>query len=190
WELIRAMFSPHDDPGELVEVVGDARDSHRSGRSVQIVKFSSGLQIVYKPRALTVDVHFQQLLTWLNERGDHPPCQTLKVLDRGNHGWTEFIQARGCSSAEEVQRFYERQGAYLALLYALEAADFHFENLIAAGEHPMLLDLEALFHPRVGGQDLRDAQQVAGDLMNYSVLKVGLLPQRAWQDENSAGIDV
>lgn len=190
WELIRAMFSPHDDPGELMEVRGDAGDSHRNGRSVQLVKFNSGLQIVYKPRALTVDVHFQELLAWLNERGDYPPFQTLKVLDRGNHGWTEFIQARACSSEEEVKRFYERQGAYLALLYALEAADFHFENLIAAGEYPMLLDLEALFHPRVGGQDLREAQQVAGDLMNYSVLKVGLLPQRAWQDEKSSGIDI
>ena len=190
WELIRATFCPEDDPGALVEVRGDAGDSHRSGRSVQIAKFSSGLQVVYKPRALTVDVHFQELLAWLNERGDHPPFRALKVLDRGSHGWTEFIDVRSCSSEEEVRRFYERQGAYLALLYGLEATDIHFENLVAAGEHPMLLDLEALFHPRVGGQNLREAHQLAGNMMNYSVLKVGLLPQRAWSDEKSTGIDV
>jgi type 2 lantibiotic biosynthesis protein LanM len=190
WESICTTFSPGGDPGVLVEVLGDAGDSHRGGRSVQIVKFSSGLQIVYKPRSLAVDVHFQELLTWLNERGDHPPFRTLKVLDRGSHGWTEFIESRSCRSEEEVRRFYERQGGYLALLYGMEAADIHFENLIAAGEHPILLDLEALFHPRVGGQNPREAHQLAGNMMNYSVLKVGLLPQRAWRDEKSAGIDV
>ena len=40
-----------------------------------------------------------------------------------------------------MKRFYERQGGYLALLYMLQATDFHHENLIAAGEHPVLLDL-------------------------------------------------
>jgi type 2 lantibiotic biosynthesis protein LanM len=190
WELILGTFAPEHDAGVLAEVRGDAGDSHRGGRSVQIAKFSSGLEVVFKPRALTVDVHFQELLAWLNERGDHPPFQTLKILDRGSHGWAEFIDARSCSSAEEVQRFYKRQGAYLALLYALEATDFHFENLIAAGEHPMLLDLEALFHPRFKGPEMREADRVAGDTMTHSVLKVGLLPQRVWRDEKSAGIDL
>ena len=190
WELLRATFALDKDPGILVEVGGDAGDSHRSGRSVQIVKFSSGLHLVYKPRSLSVDVHFQELLAWLNERGDHPAFRTLQVLDRTTHGWTEFILQKSCTSEEEVQRFYHRQGAYLALLYAMEATDFHCENLIAAGEHPMLLDLEALFHPRVGEADLQKAEQLAGHTMNYSVLRVGLLPQRIRSDGESAGIDL
>jgi len=161
-----------------------------SGRSVLIAKFSSGLHMVYKPRTLSVDVHFQELLAWLNGRGDHPPFRTLQILDRGDHGWMEFVAAHACRSEEEVRRFYERQGAYLALLYALEATDFHSENLIAAGEHPVLLDLEALFHPRVGGIDPLQAEQLAGNTINYSVLRVGLLPNRSWSDGESAGIDV
>ena len=190
WELLRATFNQADDPGVLVEVGGDAGDSHRSGRSVLIARFSSGWQVVYKPRSLSIDVHFQELLAWLNERGDHPPFRTLKVLDRGDHGWMEFVAAHACSSEEEIRHFYERQGAYLALLYALEATDFHSENLIAAGEHPILLDLEALFHPRIGGTDLMQAEQVAGNTMNYSVLRVGLLPHRLWSNDESAGIDL
>jgi len=190
WESLRTTFAQGDDPGVLVEVSGDAGDSHRSGRSVQIAWFSSGWQVVYKPRTLSTDVHFQELLAWLNERGDHPPFRTLKVLDRGDHGWMEFVAAHPCNSEEEVRRFYERQGAYLALLYALEATDFHSENLIAAGEHPVLLDLEALFHPRVGGMDLLQAEQLAGNTMNYSVLRVGLLPSRSWSDGESPGIDI
>jgi type 2 lantibiotic biosynthesis protein LanM len=155
-----------------------------------IARFESGLQVVYKPRSLAVDVHFQELLAWLNQRGSHLPFRTLRVLDRGTHGWVEFVEAYGCASVDEVRRFYERQGGYLALLYALEATDMHYENLIAAGEHPVLLDLEALFHPHVGGFDPRSAEDVAGATMVYSVLGVGLLPQRMWSNVVGDGIDL
>ena len=147
-EAIRETFSPEGDPGTLTGVAGGLGDSHRGGRSVLIAEFRSGLRVVYKPRDLAVDVHFQELLSWLNERGDHPPFRTLKILDRGTHGWVEFVAEQACTSPDEVRRFYRRQGGYLALLHALDATDFHFENLIAAGEHPVLIDLEALFHPR------------------------------------------
>src|SRR5262249_9181522 len=165
WDALQTTFHPAGDPGLLAQVEGGVGDSHRGGRSVLIAKFSSGFQVVYKPKALAVDVHFQELLTWLNERGTHPPFRTLKVLDRGTYGWVEFVAAGGCTSADEVRRFYQRQGGYLALLYALEATDFHFENLIAAGEHPVLIDLEALFHPRLPRLDAAQADRLAGDRM-------------------------
>ena len=190
WELLRETFALGSDPGEILEIAGNAGDSHRSGHSVQIVKFTSGLRLVYKPRSLKVDEHFQDLLSWLNERGSHPAFRVMKIVDRGSHGWAEFIVPEACTSEEQLRRFYERQGAYLALLYALEATDFHCENLIAASEHPVLLDLEALFHARVGGIDLQQAEQLAGNTMNYSVLRVGLLPQRLWEDAESPGIDL
>jgi type 2 lantibiotic biosynthesis protein LanM len=189
WESIRAAFCPELDPGVLMQVEGGVGDKHRDGRSVLLARFSSGFQVVYKPKPLAVDVHFQELLAWLNERGVDPPFRTLKVLDRGGYGWTEFVVAQGCSSSDEVRRFYERQGSYLALLYALEATDFHSENLVAVTEHPMLVDLEALFHPRAGGMDLHQADEVASSTINYSVLRVGLLPQRMWSNAESEGVD-
>jgi type 2 lantibiotic biosynthesis protein LanM len=190
WQEIRAKFSPEQEPGLLVELLGGAGDSHRGGRSVPIAKFSSGLQLVYKPRSLAVDVHFQELLTWLNVRGNHPPFYILKILDRGDYGWVEFVKAQSCTTPTEIQRFYQRQGGYLALLYALQATDFHSENLIAAGEHPVLVDLEALFHPKLGKMDSSQANLVASDKMAYSVLGIGLLPQRVWGNDESEGIDL
>ena len=46
-----------------------------------------------------------------------------------------------------MRRFYHRQGALLALLYVLDGTDMHYENLIAVGEQPVLVDVETLFHP-------------------------------------------
>lgn len=189
WKTIRATFTPGTDPGTLIEMGGGAGDSHRDGRSVVIAKFSSGFQVVYKPRSMSLDIHFQQLLNWINERGDHPPFRSLKILERGTYGWVEFIEAQPCTCEAEIQQFYQRQGGYLAILYALEAVDFHHENLIAAGEHPVLIDLEALFHPRVRGMDLNQADQLANSTLAYSVYGIGLLPHRTWSTD-AEGVDV
>ncbi len=190
WEAMCRLLSPDRDPGELAQVDGTMGDPHRRGRAVMTAKFTSGFQVVYKPRPLAVDVHFQDLLTWLNALGASPPFRILKIIDRGSYGWEEFVQSEGCTCPSEIRNFYERQGAFLALLYALEATDFHFENLIAAGEHPVLLDLEALFHPRVGGLDLAVIDDPASSMINYSVLRVGLLPERVWGNTEIPGIDI
>lgn len=190
-DSIRTMFTNGEDPGELAELTFGAGDLHRQGQSVAIVTFSSGFKLVYKPRSLRIDIHFAELLTWLNERGAHPAFFAPKILDRKTYGWSEFISAKGCASQEEISRFYERQGAYLAVLYMMEAADFHFENLIAAGEHPVLIDLEALFHPRLSEMHLaQQAQGLAVQAIGHSVMRVGLLPQRLWANNGSEGVDL
>ena len=190
WNDIQATFSQEEETELLTGLQWGAGDGHRGGRSVLIAKFSSGFQVVYKPRSLAVDVHFQELLTWLNHRGTHPPFKTLKVLDRGSYGWVEFVKAYECTTAQEVERFYQRQGGYLALLYVLEATDFHSENLIAVGEHPILVDVESLFHPRFDTTVMEESDLLVNNKIANSVLSVGLLPQRIWIDAQSQGIDM
>ncbi|MTJ54998.1 type 2 lantipeptide synthetase LanM [Anabaena sp. UHCC 0253] len=189
WVDICYQFQPPANPEKLVKVKRGAGDSHNNGKSVIILEFASGWQLVYKPRSLAVDVHFQELLLWLNAKGFKPNFPTLKILNRDNYGWVEFVNFKECHSADELKRFYQRQGGYLGLLYSLEATDFHFENLIAAGESPILIDLESLFHPRheitTTAADTLDREMVAD-----SVLRVGLLPQIAWGNTETAGIDM
>ena len=72
YDTIKERFSRNADLGSLTGLAADLGDTHRGGRSVQIAQFSSGLRIVYKPRDLGVDVHFQQLLAW--ERARRSPA--------------------------------------------------------------------------------------------------------------------
>lgn len=190
WSTIRETLAPEQEPGLLTEMSGGAGDTHREGRAVMIAAFASGFRLIYKPHSLAVDLHFVEVLTWLNKRGTHPPFLTLKVIDRGRYGWVEFIAARGCETKEELDRFYERQGGYLALLYTLEATDFHMENLIACGEHPVLVDLEALFHARntTKGNDTAVEMILMG--MEHSVLRIGMLPQRMWAEGTNDGLEL
>lgn len=173
-DLIRDSFGTGCD--YLVEVSGGLSDLHRGGESVLAFIFRSGARLMYKPRSLTASDRFQDILRWANEQGVDSPFPTLTVLDRGHYGWEEFVEARECDSARQVRRFYRRQGGYLALLYALRSTDFHFENLIAVGEHPYLIDLETLFHHRVEDERAARATNKASRLISESVLGTGLLP--------------
>lgn len=190
WDEMRALFSPHSEPGQLVEISSSAGDTHRGGRSVMLLKFRSGLQLVYKPKSLAIDVHFQHLLQWLNEQDEGPAFRTLKLLDRETYGWSEFVVTPECASEEEVKRFFVRQGRYLALLYALDASDFHGENVLAAGEHPVLVDLEALFHPRWTLDMDGVAKRPAFHILDHSVRRIALLPERFWPTEAFEGVDL
>jgi type 2 lantibiotic biosynthesis protein LanM len=190
WPTIVERFAGGTEPGQLVELTVGAGDVHRGGRSVSIVRFDRGLRLVYKPRRMAADAHFQDLLAWLSARGDHLPFRILTVVDRGEYGWVEYVTSAGCHSQAEVRRFYERQGGNLALLYTLAASDLHFENIIADGEHPILLDLEALFHPRLAAPEGNRADELADRAMGDSVMSVGLLPDRRWESIDSDGVDV
>jgi type 2 lantibiotic biosynthesis protein LanM len=190
-DALRDTFAGGGELGMLVGISGNAGDVHRRGRAVAIAEFSSGTRVVFKPRSLSVDRHFGELVTWINNLGQAPPLRAVRVLTRENHGWAEFVANAACSSREEIVRFYERFGAYLAILHALNATDFHYENVIASGEFPMLIDLEALFHPVAEQATLVDEPEWLGwQALQRSVLRTGVLPFRAYDSERSSGLDM
>lgn len=193
WFTITQTFNSAQDPGLLADLEANLSDRHQEGRVVMVAKFSNGFNLVYKPKPLTVDFHFQELLTWINTRGNHPPFRVLKIVDRQTYGWVEYVKFQTCTSEAEVQRFYERQGGYLALLYLLGATDFHFENIMAVGEHPVCLDLEALFHPLLANLASQSGnshtRNQIGDLFYHSVLSTGLLPNRILKTDHDPGTD-
>jgi type 2 lantibiotic biosynthesis protein LanM len=187
-QALGELFGLPDGPGGLAAAGGGAGDRHRGGKAVVVLRFDSGFRLVYKPKPMAADLHFQELLERLNAWGCEPPLRPLRVLDRGSYGWQEFAPAAECASTAEVERFYTRTGALLALLYVLEATDVHLDNLIAAGEHPVLVDLESLFHSRAEGLDpsIDPAQRALG----HSVLRTGLLPQRTGAGLAADGNDI
>jgi type 2 lantibiotic biosynthesis protein LanM len=189
-DAISARFHNGQPLGMLRDAHGALSDPHRDGRSVFVLVFDSGFEIVYKPKALALEVVFQSLLDWLNERGFEPAFRRMEILDRGAYGWMEMVYAAPCPDEASLQRFLERQGGYLALLYVLDGTDFHHENLFAAGEHPMLIDLETLFQPWLNTQNLHAAEDTPGAPIGSTVLRVNMLPERWWGDQTNAGVDL
>jgi type 2 lantibiotic biosynthesis protein LanM len=174
----------------IAAVEGTDGDPHRHGRTTLIFRCRNGSRVVYKPRPLAVDERFQELLGLLNERGAEPRFPVLRVLDRGDYGWQEFVTARACADVGEAGRFYRRQGGFLAVLYAVGASDFHRENIIAAGEDPYLVDLETLFHDHGVHGEPDSAVDLAYRIAKDSVLSTGLLPFFVSGAEGPARTDV
>lgn len=193
FDALASTFGADGVLGPLVSVTGGLADPHHGGRSVAMLRFGCGTRIVYKPKSLAVDVHFQQLLQWVTAKGFSTGFRTLTILDRSNYGWVEFASPDRCAKPEDVARFYERAGGLLAVLYVAEATDLHAGNLIASGEHPVIIDLEALFHPHRSPNrtaDVASATAIADHCIRRSLLRLGLLPEPRWGDSQRDGIDL
>jgi hypothetical protein len=163
------------DPGPLVAVETGNGDSHRGGRSVAVLRFADGRRVVYKPRSLALQVHFHELIGWLNRAVPWLNLRTVGSLLREGYGWQEFIVGSPCADLAGVESFYLRQGALLALLNALDGTDIHHENVIACADQPVLVDVETLFHPTLLPATLTGPDPALCALMS-SVHRTSLLP--------------
>ncbi|MFI9328870.1 type 2 lanthipeptide synthetase LanM family protein [Kitasatospora sp. NPDC052868] len=173
------------DPGRLVAVESEAGDRHRRGRAVAVLHFAGGAAVVHRPRPPAAHRHFNGVLGWYNDQPGVPRLRALALLDRGDYGWAEFVDARPCHTGYEVERFYRRQGALLALLHVLDGTDLHFENLVACGDQPVLVDVETLFHPPAQPSPAEDP---AARALHESVHRVGLLPQLLLGDDGALDV--
>jgi hypothetical protein len=146
------------DPGALTGVELGLGDAHQGNRSVAILSFASGARVVYKPRPLEQHALLDDLTGWFAGLLPALRLRTPRTLRRNGYGWLEFVPHRWCETLDEAGVFYRRQGALLALLYAVDGADMHYENLIACGDQPVLVDAETLLHtglpmPSTAGHD-------------------------------------
>ena len=87
WDLIREELVPGLDESNLISISAGAGDAHRRGKTVAILEFASGGKLVYKPRSQSVDVHFGELLEWMNQAGFQAPFRILKVVSHHFLPW-------------------------------------------------------------------------------------------------------
>jgi type 2 lantibiotic biosynthesis protein LanM len=183
---IQSAFGKGMDPGRVTAIEPALSDPHCGGRVVHVLQFASGLRLVYKPKDSALESAYWRLLDWLNRHGAPLPLKVLQILARPGYCWVEFADYLPCASAAEAQRYYQRAGMLLALLHGLHGTDVHFENIIACGEHPVLIDVEMLLQSRPRPSDAPEGQagEPAGPRptltpFDSSVLRTGLLP--SWE---------
>lgn len=171
-------FAAGRPPGKVVGLRSSLSDRHNGGRTVSLLEFASGLRLVYKPRDIGIERAWFDLLAELNARGGE--FGLLRVVARPEHGWVEFAAPAPCADAADLAHYYRRAGMLLAALYAVEASDCFFENIVARGAWPLLIDMETLMHPVIRGRpDLSPAEAIADDILFNSVFRAGFLP--AWE---------
>lgn len=151
-------------------------DRHDGGRSVATLGFADGARLMYKPRSLDMEAAYADLIRWMNDHGITPEQRAAAVLCRQDYGYMEYVPHLAISTGEEAQAFCRRLGAMVAVTYLLSGTDMHYENVVACGEHPVLIDLETLFHPMVPAGGARGPT-------NDTILGTRMLP--VWTDRKA-----
>jgi type 2 lantibiotic biosynthesis protein LanM len=182
-DVIAHTFSPDRSIGKIESILVGLGDQHNGGQTVSKLSFDTGISIIYKPRSVAVEQHFQEVLNWTNERSNFH-FKTLKIISKQDYGWVEFVDKGDCSNEEEVGSFYKHLGGLLVIFYVLDATDMHSENCIASGQYPVVIDMESLFQPRITTDN---------EPLDYSVIRTGLLPYKTWkkdQNDSDDGVDL
>jgi type 2 lantibiotic biosynthesis protein LanM len=165
---------------KVAKIEGELSDPHNFGRSVKIVTFADGTRTVYKPKDLRLDIVWHDMIERLNRADPPVTLQAVRTIARDGYGWTEFVAHTGCTGDDGVALFFRRAGAWLALFHLFAATDMHQENMIAAGDHPVPIDLETILQPSAEEHKVKEPEgeafDAAMDIVGNSVMTVGLLP--------------
>jgi lantibiotic modifying enzyme len=171
------VFNDGEPLGEIVEIECSLSDPHHGGRTVRRITFASGVKVLYKPRNLGIDQAWSNFLSWVNDRSGLLQLWSPRLAVREHYGWVENVPEAAPGGPAAVQRFYERAGMLVCLTYVLQGSDFHRENVLASGEHPVLIDVESILVGQIrSGDPMERLQSVYGQRFR-SVMSSGLLPR-------------
>lgn len=186
-EGLNRRFYGKNPCSSIKRIGGGDSDAHNGGQSVFFMELDNGEKLAYKPRSLAADEVYKVFLQWV--------CEKLgveywwnPVWDRGEYGWCGWVTELSCHSYEELKRYYYRNGILLGLGYLLGSRDMHYENIIAHGEYPVIVDLEMGIGSQ-GTEGIAKAWTGVEQVFQESVLRTGILPTYAWDDLGN-GINV
>jgi len=174
----------------LDNINAEQGDTHDKGRFVVKLDFSEGT-IIYKPRNLRVQEELDHTLSSVCGQGETLPLYYRKTIYHDNYAFDTFVEYEECSSEEQVENYYRRFGQICAVIYMLRGNDIHYENIIAHGEYPVLIDVETLFQHQ--GDVINRPDNAASDVYIDSVSSVGgtaMVPIITFNQGNSKGIDI
>ena len=177
---------------KLTDINSDQGDTHEGGQFVIKLTFNCG-DIIYKPRNLMIQKKFYDFIEELSDKDEGIlDMPKLKTSYHEKYTWDGFVEYKDCEKIEEVSRYYVRFGQMCAYVYLLRGNDIHYENIIASGEYPIIIDVETLF------QNLSDSVQYQEDAASIvykecidSVGGTAMIPIMAFSKGNGEkGIDI
>lgn len=169
-------------------VSGSTADTHPGGHAVLRVVFEGGHCVYYKPRGVTGEWLWHELLEAIAQLEPGMRLPAGRVLEggiAGRYGWMESVRPEDRNEVgTDGAGYWYAAGAMLCLAYHAALTDLHLGNLLATPGGPVVTDAECLGTPcvlagltraRVG--EAAEAREFLGNL-----LETGLLPGRTVVD--------
>lgn len=119
-------------------------DSHERNKTVSKITFINGIKLFYKPKNLFIEKEFNKFIEIINS-SNLLDLYINKVFYSSDFTIELEIEHLECLTEPQIGRFYYRHGMLLCLISLLNGTDMHYENIIAHGEYPCIIDFETLF---------------------------------------------
>ena len=159
------------------EVSDLGADPHDGGCVPLLVRFGARA-IVYRPRPSGMFGVFEAFVHAHNEHGARMPLIALNSLATEKYGWVPYCPHRPMHEEETAEQYYEAAGSLLFLLALMRGMDFHCENVVAHGVHPVPIDIETIFTSSLSPPTGILSETIAGvDPAPGSACAVGLTPR-------------
>ena len=123
--------------GQILEISCDKADLHQDGQQACIVTCSGG-RFVYKPHSLMTDCALREMTEELYRDITFIP----KPLDKGDYGYTQFVENCPAESSEEAKKLFYRLGGLASIAAAFGTTDLHRENVLCYSGFPVMVDAE------------------------------------------------
>jgi type 2 lantibiotic biosynthesis protein LanM len=175
---------------DTVVAVKCAGDTHNNGRSVTVLEFRSGAKIVYKPRSTSLERSFQSYLGYFNSVIPDLDLRKISVIDQENYGWVEFVHYAKPMPGFVSDRYHYKLGFLTAIVYSINGVDIFFENLIASGSDPVIIDLESMFHTSIDSISNDSPLNALQSALHASVTGIGVLPHPCQGSSETEVFDV
>lgn len=184
---IKEVLSLKEGAQKITAIYAGMGDGHNHGRQVLRLQLECGTTIIYKPHRMENEKVYDVLMQWLEVQTEIKQ-RYYPYVSFENHSWCGLVKRETCKTTKELESYYERFGAHLFLTWLLGTKDLHFENLIAAGAYPVIVDLEMLLSNGGSGADRTTVSEEVLFELSSNVLMSGLLPYYHWNGEGE-GID-
>jgi type 2 lantibiotic biosynthesis protein LanM len=176
FNLIVKSFSITANKNNIIKDIDTSLGDGHSGESTALVTLSDGTKLIYKPRNIDTATSYNLFIDWVNHKLK-TNLKTLKSVSCGSYGWLEFVTYKPVNSSDELQEYYYQTGMLLAVTLLLGSKDCHYENVIASGKNPVIIDHETIIQPLLSSQSIRtwDEQH---KVPPFSVLESMLIANR------------
>jgi len=169
FNLIVKTFSVKANKNKLIRDIDTSLGDGHNGESTALITLDNGTKLIYKPRNVDTTISYNKFINWVNQKLDSN-LKTINCVSHRGYGWLEYVKYEPVNSSDELQEYYHNAGILLAVTLLLGSKDCHYENVIASGKSPVIIDHETIVQPILSKQSIRtwDEQHKAPP---FSVLK-------------------
>lgn len=176
-DLISEAFSINASRNNTIKDIDTGLGDGHNGECTALITLYDDTKLIYKPRNIDTTNSYNSFINWVNYKLN-TNLKTFKCVSCKDYGWLEFVTYEAVNTPEELQEYYYRAGVLLAVTLLLGSKDCHYENVIASGQNPVLIDHETIIQPVLSKQSIRtwDEQH---KIPPFSVLESMLIVNQA-----------